>query len=191
MCQPDLQCNATHREVSHETPAGTPAWFSFPIDLGSRGCAKSVRTQGERPAVATRGGLPDRRQVRSPDTHGRSHRDADLSQPHRPASRHVSLSPVPECLPAASPRGCTKRIATATFAPAAWQSWKESDFGSNVVTSFEVVGMGDLTKQMKFISPDDGNPDDKTVFQVKLPRPVAPGAGRARSRFRSRRNSRK
>ncbi len=35
--------------------------------------------------------------------------------------------------------------------------------------------MGDLTKQMKFVSPDDGNPDDKTVFQVKLPRPVAPG----------------
>ena len=38
--------------------------------------------------------------------------------------------------------------------------------------------MGDLTKQMKFISPDDGNPDDKTVFQVKLPRPVAARPGR-------------
>ena len=35
--------------------------------------------------------------------------------------------------------------------------------------------MGDLTKQMKFVSPDDGNPDDKTVFEVQLPRPVAPG----------------
>ncbi len=35
--------------------------------------------------------------------------------------------------------------------------------------------MGDLTKQMKFISADDGNPDDKTVFEVQLPRPVAPG----------------
>ena len=46
---------------------------------------------------------------------------------------------------------------------------------SNEVTSLEVVGMGDLTKQMKFVSPDDGNPDDKTVFEVKLPRPVAPG----------------
>ena len=53
--------------------------------------------------------------------------------------------------------------------------WKPSDYGSNEVSSFEVVGMGDLTKQMKFISPDDGNPDDKTVFQVKLPRPIAPG----------------
>ena len=74
-----------------------------------------------------------------------------------------------------SRHGCTKRIATATSAPAAWRSGRTSDYGSNVVTSFEVVGMGDLTKQMKFISPDDGNPDDKTVFQVKLPRPVAPG----------------
>ena len=55
------------------------------------------------------------------------------------------------------------------------EEWKDSDYGSNTVTSFEVVGMGDLTSQMKFISPDDGNPDDKTVFQVKLPRPIAPG----------------
>ena len=53
--------------------------------------------------------------------------------------------------------------------------WKPEDYGSNVVSSFEVEGMGDLTNQMKFVSPDDGNPDDKTVFQVKLPRPVAPG----------------
>src|SRR5271166_1969396 len=53
--------------------------------------------------------------------------------------------------------------------------WDDQDFGSNEVTSFEVVGIGDLTQQMKFISPDDGNPDDKTVFEVRLPRPVASG----------------
>ncbi|MGC2108184.1 MAG: M1 family metallopeptidase [Candidatus Korobacteraceae bacterium] len=53
--------------------------------------------------------------------------------------------------------------------------WKPEDYGANDVMSFVVVGMGDLTSQMKFVSPDDGNPDDKTVFQVKLPRPVAPG----------------
>ena len=53
--------------------------------------------------------------------------------------------------------------------------WKPEDYGANDVTSVEVVGMGDLTKQMKFVSPDDGNPDDKTVFEVKLPHPVAPG----------------
>jgi len=53
--------------------------------------------------------------------------------------------------------------------------WKDTDFGSDEVTSFEVVGMGDLTKSMKFISPDDGNPDDKTVFEVQLPHPIAPG----------------
>ena len=60
---------------------------------------------------------------------------------------------------------------TSTFEDA----WDPKDTGSNDVTSLEVVGMGDLTKQMKFVSPDDGNPDDKTVFEVQLPRPVAPG----------------
>jgi Peptidase family M1 domain len=54
-------------------------------------------------------------------------------------------------------------------------AWDPKDNGSNDVTSLEVVGMGDLTKQMKFVSPDDGNPDDKTVFEVQLPRPIAPG----------------
>jgi hypothetical protein len=61
------------------------------------------------------------------------------------------------------------------FRTSSLEHWKPEDYGSNVVTSLEVVGMGDLTNQMKFVSPDDGNPDDKTVFQVKLPRPVAPG----------------
>jgi Peptidase family M1 domain len=61
------------------------------------------------------------------------------------------------------------------FRSSSLEHWKPEDNGSNVVSSFQVVGMGDLTSQMKFISPDDNNPDDKTVFQVKLPRPVPPG----------------
>ena len=54
-------------------------------------------------------------------------------------------------------------------------AWEDKHFGSNEVKSFEVVGQGDLTKQMKFISPDDGNADDHTVFEVALPKPLAPG----------------
>ena len=42
------------------------------------------------------------------------------------------------------------------------------------VVLFEAQG-SDLTNQVRFISPDDGNPDDRTVFQVKLPKPVEPG----------------
>jgi hypothetical protein len=34
---------------------------------------------------------------------------------------------------------------------------------------------GDLTPTRRFIAPDDGNADDKTVMVVSLPRPVAPG----------------
>src|SRR5208337_5336286 len=55
-----------------------------------------------------------------------------------------------------------------SFRTSDFESWNPKEFGSNEVASFEVVGVGDLTKQMKFISPDDGNPDDKTVFEVKL-----------------------
>ena len=33
----------------------------------------------------------------------------------------------------------------------------------------------DLTKQMRFIAPDDGNEDDRTVMAVTLPAPVEPG----------------
>jgi hypothetical protein len=53
--------------------------------------------------------------------------------------------------------------------------WKDKEYGSIEVTRIEVIGQGDLTKQMKFISPDDGNVDDHTVFEVTLPHPVAPG----------------
>ncbi|MFY9562237.1 MAG: M1 family metallopeptidase [Terriglobales bacterium] len=52
--------------------------------------------------------------------------------------------------------------------------WKDKYKASAEVKSLEVSGMGDLTAQIKFIAPDDGNPDDRTVFQVKLPRPIAP-----------------
>ena len=54
--------------------------------------------------------------------------------------------------------------------------WKPEHFGSITVKSLEAVGMGDLTGQMQFMQPDDGNSDDRTVFQIRLPRPVAPGS---------------
>jgi hypothetical protein len=54
--------------------------------------------------------------------------------------------------------------------------WNDKHFGSNTVKSLEIVGVGDVTKQMKFISPDDGNPDDRTVFEIAPPTPLAPGA---------------
>ncbi len=53
--------------------------------------------------------------------------------------------------------------------------WKEKYYGSIEVKSLEAAGMGDLTDQMEFVQPDDGNPDDRTVFRVRLPRPVPPG----------------
>jgi hypothetical protein len=38
-----------------------------------------------------------------------------------------------------------------------------------------VVGQGDLTAQLHYIAPDDGNKDDKTVIELRVPKPIAPG----------------
>ncbi|MCB1035362.1 MAG: M1 family metallopeptidase [Acidobacteria bacterium] len=37
------------------------------------------------------------------------------------------------------------------------------------------VGPVDLTPSLRYEAPDDGNPEDRTVFAVSLPQPVAPG----------------
>jgi hypothetical protein len=61
------------------------------------------------------------------------------------------------------------------FRSSDFDEWKPEFRGSNDISSLTADGMGDLTPQMKFISPDDGNPNDHTVFQVKLPRAVPAG----------------
>jgi hypothetical protein len=47
-------------------------------------------------------------------------------------------------------------------------------WGYTDVTSMKWEG-AELVKAARFESPDDGNPDDRTVLVVPLPRPVAPG----------------
>jgi peptidase M1-like protein len=55
-----------------------------------------------------------------------------------------------------------------------FDKWDSKEYGEDVIKSFEVVGQGDLTSQLQFIQPDDGNKDDRSVVQVKLPKPVPP-----------------
>lgn len=55
------------------------------------------------------------------------------------------------------------------------QAWDPLHFGSITVNKLESDGV-DLTGKMEFIHPDDDNAADKTVFQVTLPKPIAPGA---------------
>ncbi len=50
----------------------------------------------------------------------------------------------------------------------------EKGWGYTDVTSMKWDG-DELVKGARFESPDDGNPDDRTVLVVPLPRPVAPG----------------
>ena len=57
-----------------------------------------------------------------------------------------------------------------------YAKWEDKFYGSEDIKSLEVVGQGDLTSQLQYIAPDDGNKDDKTVVDLKLARPIAPGA---------------
>jgi Peptidase family M1 domain len=57
-----------------------------------------------------------------------------------------------------------------------YEKWEAKEYGSEEVKSLEAVGQGDLTSQLHYIQPDDGNKDDKTVADVHLPKTIAPGA---------------
>ncbi len=56
-----------------------------------------------------------------------------------------------------------------------YDKWDPKAYGSEEIKTLEVVGQGDLTAQVHYIAPDDGNKDDKTVADVRLSKPIAPG----------------
>ncbi len=56
-----------------------------------------------------------------------------------------------------------------------YEEWDADDYGSEEIKSLMVMGQGDLTAQLLYVQPDDGNKDDKTVADVHLARPIAPG----------------
>ena len=56
-----------------------------------------------------------------------------------------------------------------------YEKWETKEYGSEDIKSIEVVGQGDLTSGLKFIQPDDGNKDDKTVVDLPLAKPIPPG----------------
>jgi hypothetical protein len=58
----------------------------------------------------------------------------------------------------------------------AYDHWDPKEYGSEDIISIEVVGQGDVTKNLQFIAPDDGNKDDKTVVDVHVPKPIAAGS---------------
>src|SRR5271156_936502 len=57
-----------------------------------------------------------------------------------------------------------------------YDKWEDKDYGSEDIKSLEVVGQGDLTSQLQYMQPDDGNKDDKTVVDLHVPQAIAPGA---------------
>jgi hypothetical protein len=57
-----------------------------------------------------------------------------------------------------------------------YEKWEDKEYGSEEIKSFEVVGQGNLTSELQFIQPDDGNKDDKTVTEVHLAKAIDLGA---------------
>ena len=58
----------------------------------------------------------------------------------------------------------------------AFEKWEPKYYGSEDIKKIEVVGQGDLTRNLQFIAPDDGNKEDKTVVDLRLAKPVPAGA---------------
>ncbi len=56
-----------------------------------------------------------------------------------------------------------------------YEKWEDKYYGSEDIKSIEVVGQGDLTQNLQFIAPDDGNKDDKTVVDLRLAKPIPAG----------------
>jgi hypothetical protein len=56
-----------------------------------------------------------------------------------------------------------------------YDKWEDKYYGAEEIKHLEVVGQGDLTARLHYIAPDDGNKDDKTVIDLPLSKPIAPG----------------
>ncbi len=56
-----------------------------------------------------------------------------------------------------------------------YAKWEDKDYGSEEIKKIEVLGQGDLTSKLHYIAPDDGNKDDKTVIDLPVNQPIAPG----------------
>jgi len=67
------------------------------------------------------------------------------------------------------------RLSTLNQESPGYLSFKNSEKGSIEIKTFTDKLGNDLSRVMKYISPDDGNPNDQTVLKVILPRPAKPG----------------
>jgi hypothetical protein len=56
-----------------------------------------------------------------------------------------------------------------------YEKWEAKYYGSEDIKSIEVVGQGDLTRNLQFVAPDDNNKDDKTVVDLRLAKPIPAG----------------
>ncbi len=56
-----------------------------------------------------------------------------------------------------------------------WAPAHEALSGGSEISAISAEGYGDLLPTLRYVSPDDSNPDDRTVAEVTLPRPLLSG----------------
>ncbi len=102
--------------------------------------------------------------------------DGPLHEPHEGRLPGPRAPPLPERV-AQRPLDVARRAERAAeAAPTGGCRAKDAaHWGWSEIHRIALDDGTDLTPGLKYVSPDDGNPDDRTLASVPLPRPVAPG----------------
>ncbi len=89
-----------------------------------------------------------------------------------PSDQPVSTIPLHLYLNAFRPQSTFTRESNRDGADITYAKEEE---GAIDIKSVSAEGFGDLSQNMRFIAPDDGNQNDHTVLEIALPKPLAPG----------------
>ena len=143
-----------------------------------RGHAAGVHARRRTGAFAAQRQLHHRRPPRHAGSHAHGTRDPGLDQ-HHAAHRRANCSFTCTTTPGATP---TRPGCASTSSRRGGRRLRARDPRSlqpSMSRASELTGgalaPADLTRQMRFIAPDDGNADDRTVMAVTLPAAVGPG----------------
>ena len=141
-------------------------------------CAAAQRTRAAERRVAADRQLRHRRHARPVDAHADRQRAHHLAQPGAIAGVFDPAAPLLERLPQhqldvaeAAPAGRRRSVCRAPT---------PDDFGYTDVTRITIVNADgsdglDLTKDLRFISPDDQNADDRSLAAATLVNAIEPG----------------
>ena len=123
--------------------------------------------------VAAQRQLHDRSPARPREAHDRGKPRPRVAEHVGPAARPLSLPPLLECLP----QQPLDRVPAEAGAGAGANlgGGENRTFGYTEVTAIRRLGETEEALEPRYVAPDDGNADDRTVMEVETTRAVAPG----------------